>query len=295
MQTIALLGLGAMGNAFAVRWRAAGFPLTVWNRNLAKAEALLASGVSIAGTPRDAAAGADIVVAMVSDDDASRGIWLGADGALAGVRPGAVALDMSTISPPLARDLAGLAGKAGAQFLDAPVAGGPAAVAAGKLAIFVGGPAAALEKARPVLAAIAGRIDHLGPAGAGATWKLINYMMAGAQLAGLAEALTLAAKAGIAPERAGDLIRSSVVASPAIVAKLPRMIERRFGDPDAALRLVAKDQRYALALARSLGADLDILPVVAELYARAEREGLGDLDLAAVIDSVSRRSGGDGH
>lgn len=289
MQSIALIGLGAMGTAFAARWRAAGFPLTVYNRDRRKAQAL--TGVGVAPSPREAAFGADVVVSIVKDDDASRAVWQGSDGALAGLRRGAIAIDMSTISPGWARELSGLAVKAGAKFLDAPVAGGPSFATAGTLAIFIGGPASALVAARPLLAAVGSRIEHLGEAGAGATWKLVNYMMTGAQLASLAEALTLAEKAGIAPAQAAALIAKSVVASPAILAKLPRMSERRFTEPEAALRLVAKDQRYALELARSLGADLEILPVVAEIFARAEREGLGDLDLAAVVESVGRKSG----
>lgn len=292
MESIALLGLGAMGTAFAARWRAAGYPLAVWNRSAAKAEALRADGVTVAATPRAAAAGADIIVAMVTDDDASRGVWLGPDGAFAGARQSAVAIDMSTISPALARALAAHAAKSGAKFLDAPVGGGPTAVAAGKLAVFVGGEAAAFEKARPVLAAIAGRVDHLGPAGAGVSWKLINYMMAGAQTAALAEALAMAEKAGVEPARAAELIRNSVVASPLVLAKLPRMVERRFDNPEAILSLVAKDQRYALEFSKSLGANLILQPAIAEIWRRAEEAGFGDMDLAAIVESVARRANG---
>ena len=289
MQRLALLGLGAMGSAMAVRWLGAGFPLAVYNRNRSRAEALAAVGARAAASPREAAQGADVVISMVADDDASRAMWLGEAGAAAGLKEGAIAIEQSTLSPPFIRDLAAKAGGRGARFLDAPVAGGPSAVAKGALAIFVGGDAVTLDEARPVFAAVASRIEHVGEVGAGAAWKLINYMMAGAQLASLAEALTLAQKAGVAPARAADLISKSVVASPAVLAKLPRMSERRFTDPDAALRLVAKDQRYALDLARALGADLELLPTVAALYARAVREGLGDLDLAAVIEAVARR------
>jgi 3-hydroxyisobutyrate dehydrogenase len=290
MRTVALLGLGAMGAAMAARWRSKDVPLVLYNRTPGRAAALEAAGARLFATAREAAAAADIALSMVVDDDASREIWLGPDGGLEGLRPGAIAVESSTVSPAWARELSSLAGRKGAAALDAPVGGGPAAAAAGELAIFVGGEAATLERAREALEVVGSRIEHMGAAGSGAAWKLINYMMAGAQLAGLAEALTLAAKAGVDPARAGELIKRSVVASPAVVGKLPRMIERRFGAPDAALRLVAKDQRYALDLARALGADLEILPVVAAIYARAEREGLGDLDLAAVLDSVSRRS-----
>jgi 3-hydroxyisobutyrate dehydrogenase len=290
MQSIAVLGLGNMGSAMAARWLGQGFPVTVWNRSRAKADALAAKGAQIADSPRAAANVADVVVAMVADDDASRRLWLGDDGALAGMHPQAVAIECSTLSPGWVRELAARARSARVSFIDAPVGGGPATAAAGKLTVFVGGEAAALEKARSVLTAVAARIHHLGPSGAGATWKLVNYMMAGAQLAGVAEGLVLAEKAGIDIAKAAELIAAGVTASPSVVGKLPRMVERRFDEPDVALRLVAKDQRYALALAQSLGMKLEMIAASAEIFRRAETEGLGDLDLAAVIAAVRARS-----
>jgi 3-hydroxyisobutyrate dehydrogenase-like beta-hydroxyacid dehydrogenase len=142
-----------------------------------------------------------------------------------------------------------------------------------------------------VLAAISSRIEHVGATGSGATWKLLNYMMAAAQLAGLAEVLTLAEKAGIARARAADLIRNSVTASPVVTGKIARMIEDRFGDPDVALRLVAKDERYGEDLARAIGARPEILPVASAIYQRAVAEGWGDHDLAAVVQTIRKRSG----
>jgi 3-hydroxyisobutyrate dehydrogenase len=291
-QAICLLGLGAMGSAMATRWLDAGYPLAVYNRSRAKTEAMAAKGARAAQTPHEAASGADIVISIVYDDDASRAIWFGAQGALESLKPGAIAIETSTLSPPYVRELGARAAAMSARFLDAPVGGGPREVLRGALAMFVGGDRDALQSARPALEVIASRIEHVGEIGAGATWKLINYMMAGAQLASLAEALTLAGKAGVAPARAAELIRQSVVASPAVIGKLSRMVERRFAEPDAALRLVAKDQRYAEDLARALGAEMEILPVVAAIFARAEREGFGDADLAAVIQSVDKHSKG---
>jgi 3-hydroxyisobutyrate dehydrogenase len=292
MQRIALLGLGTMGSRMAANWINRGFSVSVWNRTRAKAEPLAAMGAAIAASPGAATENADIVWAMVADDDASRDVWLGGEGALAGIRPGAIAIESSTLSPAWVRELAGLAAASGVDFLDAPVGGSKAVAAEGKLAVFVGGEAAVLERARPAFEAIGGRIHHLGPHGAGATWKLINYMMAGAQIAGAAEGLTLAAKAGIDVAKAAELIAGGVTASPAVTGKLQRMIEKRLGDPDVALRLVAKDQRYALALARSLGVTLEMIAASAEIYRRAEAEGLGDLDLAAVIEAVAPKSSG---
>jgi 3-hydroxyisobutyrate dehydrogenase-like beta-hydroxyacid dehydrogenase len=276
----------------AANWINRGFSVSVWNRTRAKAEPLAAMGAAIAASPGAATENADIVWAMVADDDASRDVWLGGEGALAGIRPGAIAIESSTLSPAWVRELAGLAAASGVDFLDAPVGGSKAVAAEGKLAVFVGGEAAVLERARPAFEAIGGRIHHLGPHGAGATWKLINYMMAGAQIAGAAEGLTLAAKAGIDVAKAAELIAGGVTASPAVTGKLQRMIEKRLGDPDVALRLVAKDQRYALALARSLGVTLEMIAASAEIYRRAEAEGLGDLDLAAVIEAVAPKSSG---
>jgi 3-hydroxyisobutyrate dehydrogenase len=291
MQRIAVLGLGNMGAAMARRWLGQGFPVTVWNRTAAKAQALAEAGATVAGSAREAAASADVVVAMVEHDDASRPVWLGDDGAIAGLQPGAIAIESSTLSPKWITELGERVVASGGRFLDAPVGGAPPAVAAGTLTIFAGGDAGTLEAARPVLAAISARIEHVGGTGSGAMWKLINYMMAAAQIAGLAEVLTLAEKAGIARTRAAELIRHSVTASPAVLGKMERMVERRFDDPDAALRLIAKDERYAIDLARDFGAKPEILPVVSGIYHRAMDEGFGDLDMTAVIETIRRRSG----
>ncbi len=280
-----------MGTVMGQRWRAAGFPLRVYNRTPSRAAALADAGAVVASTPREAASGADVVISMVADDDASRAIWFGPEGALAGLKAGAVAVEQSTLSPAFIRELAAAAAAKDASFLDAPVGGGPTFATEGRLVVFAGGEAAALDKVRPVLAAIAARIEHIGGVGAGVTWKLINYMIAGAQVASLAEALALARRAGISYERAGDLIRQGAVASPVIVSKLPRMVEGRFDDAEAALRLVAKDQRYTLDLARALGADLDILPAVVSLFSRAEQQGLGDFDVAAIVGAVGATDG----
>lgn len=284
MQRIALIGLGIMGSGMAANWLAKGFPVTVYNRTGAKAEPLAARGARIADTPRAAAEGADIVVAMVADDTASRSIWLGEDGALAGLRAGAIAIESSTLTPDWVRELARLAQAKGADFLDAPVGGSRAVAREGKLALFVGGESAVIERARPALEAIGGKINHLGSIGAGATWKLLNNIMVGTHVAVLAEVLVLARKAGIDLAQATDLIKNS--ASPIMLAKLPRMIERRFGDPDMALKNLAKDMVYALALAEGLGTKLDIVPAAAAAYRRAESKGQGELDFAAVLNAV---------
>jgi 3-hydroxyisobutyrate dehydrogenase len=286
MQKIAVLGLGVMGAGMAANWLKKGFAVAVYNRTRAKGGALAAAGARIADTPRDAARDADMVVAMVADDDASRAVWQGADGGLAGIKRGAIVVESSTLTPEWIHELAGLAKARGADFLDSPVGGSKGAAMDGKLALFVGGDKAVLDRARPALEAVSIKINHLGPVGAGATWKLINNMIAASHLAVLAEALTLAGKANIDIAQAADLISVGAGASPIVTMKLPRMTGHRFGDPDFALKLMAKDMRYATALAKKLGANLAMVPAAAALYERGEAKGLGELDFAAVLDVV---------
>ncbi len=286
MQRIALLGLGTMGSGMASNWLAKGFPLTVWNRTRAKAEALAAKGAKLAETPREAAAEADLIVAMVADDAASRAVWMGADGALAGAKPGAIAAESSTLSPGWVRELAAAATGRGLSFLDMPVGGSKGAAAKGELTLFVGGDAATLERARPALEAIGSTIHHLGPTGAGATWKLINNTMVAVQIASAAEALALAEKAGLDRREVAAVIAGSGLASPLVKMKMPRMAELDFDRADFALRHMAKDLRYALGLAEEHGASRELMKAAAAKYQVAETQGLGDRDFAGVLDAI---------
>jgi 3-hydroxyisobutyrate dehydrogenase len=282
MQRIAVLGVGTMGGGMAVNWLKKGFPLTIWNRTPARAVPLVAEGATLASTPREAAEGADVVVAMVADDDASRGVWLGATGALEGAKPGAIVIESSTLTPDWVRELAGKAQAQDCRFLDAPVGGSRVAAAAGQLVFFVGGDAETLDAARPALEAVGQRINHVGATGAGATWKLINNMLTAIQAAGLAEALSFARKSGFSPDQILSLIEASAAASPVVRLKLPRMIEGQFDETDFALSLMLKDARYAVALASALGAPHDMIVAAEAAFARAEAKGLGSKDFAAV-------------
>jgi 3-hydroxyisobutyrate dehydrogenase len=281
MQRVALLGLGAMGGGMASNWLAKGFALSVWNRTPAKAQALAGKGAKIAETPREAAAGSDFVFAMVADDAASRSVWLGADGALAGAKSGAI--ESSTLTPEWVRELGRHSYAKGCGFLDAPVGGSRQAAESGELRFFVGGEAATFEGARPALAAVGSKMDLLGPVGAGATWKLINNQLVAAQVAALAEALEVAQRAGFGKDRISELILAGVPASPIVKIKLPRMLERDFEPTDFALHLMLKDARYATALAQSLGAPVDMISGAVKAFSRAEAKGLGPKDIAAVV------------
>jgi 3-hydroxyisobutyrate dehydrogenase len=283
MQRVAILGLGIMGGGMAANWLAKGFEVSVWNRTAAKAQALAGKGAKLAATPRDAAQGADFIFGMVSDDDASRSVWLGPDGALAGAKSGAIGVESSTLTPDWIRELGGRAHAKGCGFLDAPVGGSRPAADSGELRFFVGGDPQTYEAARPALAAVGSRMDLLGALGAGATWKLINNQLAAGQIAALAEALEVAKKAGFKNETISELILGGAPASPIVKLKLPRMLARDFEPADFALNLMLKDARYAAALAQSLGAPSDVISGAVKAFARADAKGLGAKDIAAVV------------
>jgi 3-hydroxyisobutyrate dehydrogenase len=283
MQRVTILGLGIMGGGMAANWLAKGFEVSVWNRTRSRAEPLAAKGAKVAATPREAATGADFIFAMVADDDASRSVWLGADGALAGAKRGAIGVESSTLTPEWIGELAHQAQAKGVGFLDAPVGGSRPAAANGELRFFVGGDPQTYEAARPALAAVGNKMDLLGPVGAGATWKLINNQLGAGQIAALAEALQVARKAGFKDEQISELILGGPAASPMIKLKLPRMLAQDFEPTDFALNLMLKDARYATALAQSLGAPASMIEGAAKAFARADAKGLGDKDIAAVV------------
>ncbi|HVU13184.1 MAG TPA: NAD(P)-dependent oxidoreductase [Phototrophicaceae bacterium] len=287
MQRIALLGLGIMGSGMASNWLRKGFPLTVYNRTRSKAEPFAAKDARIADTPREAAQDADIIVAMVTDDDASREVWLGENGALANAKAGAIIVESSTISPDWTRELANRVEAQGCFYLDVPVTGSKAAASDGNLVLFVGGEASTLEQARPALEAISRQINHVGEIGMGATWKLINNMQLAVQIVAVSEALALAEKAGFNLQQASQLIVNSAASSPFVQGKMPRLIQHDFGDTEFSLSNMLKDTRYALKVGEQLGVPLGAVEAASEVFRRASEQGHGDEDVAAVIAGVN--------
>src|SRR3954470_2471821 len=199
---VAILGLGIMGSGMAGRVLGAGFPLVVFNRNRDKAGPLAAKGATVANSAKEAASHADIVISVVADDTASREIWLGENGALAGATPGSVLIESSTLTVGWVQQLAQSAALKKCEFLDAPVTGSKPHAANGELFFLVGGPAIALEKAKEVLAAMSRGLMHLGAQGSGARMKLVNNFVCGVQAAALAEAASLIQKGGLDVEKA---------------------------------------------------------------------------------------------
>jgi 3-hydroxyisobutyrate dehydrogenase len=286
METVALLGLGVMGSGMAHNLLKAGFPLTVYNRTRAKADALSAKGTRVASTPKEAAGDAQIVISMVGDDSASQAMWLGEDGALAGAQPGAIAIECSTLSLEWVRELAALAARHSLAFLDSPVTGSKDAAEAGELRLLVGGDAEVLERARPALEAVSRRIDLFGPTGSGALVKLINNLMGGVQAVVLAEGLALAERAGLDMEQVLSLIINGAPGSPLVKGKAARMVGRDYADTQFALKWMHKDATYALRAADELGTPMPTLAAAREVYRLARNLGLDDADFAAVVEAL---------
>ncbi len=288
MQTVALLGLGVMGSGMAQNLLKAGFSLTVYNRTRAKAEPLAAKGARVAETPKEAVSAAQVSLSMVGDDTASRAMWLGENGALAGAKPDTVLVECSTLSLDWVRELAGHATSHNLAFLDSPVTGSKDAAEAGELRLLVGGDAAVLERVRPVLEAVSRRIDLFGPTGSGALVKLINNLMGGVQAVVLAEGLALAERAGLDMEQVVSFIINGAPGSPIVKGKAARMAARDYGDTQFALKWMHKDTTYALRAADEFGVPMPTVAVAREVYRMARNLGLGEADFAAVIEALRR-------
>ncbi len=278
---VAILGLGLMGVGMADNLIKAGFAVTVYNRNPDKA-APFEGRARIATSPRDAADAADIVIAMVADDNASRGVWLDEQGALAGLKAGAVCIDCSTLTPEWVRDWAAEVAESGGMPLDAPVTGSRAQAAAGELNFLVGGDAGTLERARPVLTVMSRQIIPLGPIGSGAVFKLINNFVCGAQLVAMAEAMAWIDRSGLDRELAFETLMNGAPASPVVKTVGTRMMREDFA-PNFHLHLMAKDMAYACKEAeQSVGLDLTTARTAQAALDGAVNAGFAKLDMSGV-------------
>jgi 3-hydroxyisobutyrate dehydrogenase len=288
MPRVAFIGLGRMGHGMAGRYLDAGFAVAVWNRSQARAEDLIARGARWATSPEDAAIDADAVVTMVADDEASRAVWLGTDGAATRMKAGTLAIECSTVSHRHALDMARELNGRGLIYIDCPVTGLPDAAASGKLTLLVGADTADLEKARPFLEPIGSTIRHFGAVGSGTVYKLINNLMGAIQIAGIAEGLAIAEQAGLDMKLVLEAVETGVAASPQVIRHSKRMAARNFTGATFTSALRHKDAAYAVALAESLLAESPLVGKAAvESYTRAKAVAPDD-DEAKMIEIVSR-------
>jgi 3-hydroxyisobutyrate dehydrogenase-like beta-hydroxyacid dehydrogenase len=280
--TVAVVGAGRMGGAMVGTLRRAGIQVLVFNRTPAKAEAVAeATGARVAASAAEAAAGAGVVITSLSADTV-KDAYGGPQGVAAGLRPGAVALESSTVDPRTVRALQPLVEERGAFLLDTPVSGSVPLVERGELMVMVGGDAAALKQARPVLDVLAARVIHVGELGAGATVKLVvNAVLHGLNLA-VSESLVLAEKAGVARDAAYEVLASSAVAAPFVHYKR-QAFEHPEQTPVAfSLDLSAKDLDLALGLAAEAGATMEQAATNRRVIGEAIAAGLGAADLSAL-------------
>ncbi len=290
MKNVGFVGLGLMGAPMAANVAKAGFPLTVYNRSAAKAEPLRALGAAVAATPRELATRSDVVITMLSDAAAVEQVVRGEEGLLAGGRPGSVLIDMSTVSPEQSRSMAIELGVQGWKKLEAPVFGSTGPAKDGTLGIMVGGDPALLEEHRDLLAVLGNRIFHMGRMGAGTVAKLAFNLMVAAQFQSLAEAMALAAQGGVDPEKTGELIAATPVASDLIKRKIGNIVGDNYA-PAFPLKHMHKDLGLMIDTGHSLGVPLPATGAIHETYTAARSRGFGDLDSMAVFCLLTEWSG----
>ena len=280
---VAFLGLGVMGDPMAMHLARAGHAVTVYNRTAAKAQAWVAQhGGASAGTPRQAAAGADIVFSCVGNDADLRSVVLDADGAFAGMPAGAVLVDHTTASAAVARELHAAARERGLHFIDAPVSGGQAGAVNGMLTVMCGGDAEPFEAIRPVAMAFARTIMRMGPTGAGQTAKMANQIAIAGVLQGLSEALAFGRKAGLDLGLVLDVISKGAAQSWQMDNRGKTMVADQF-DFGFAVDLMRKDLGLVLDEARRNGARLPLTALVDQFYADVQGMGGGRWDTSSLI------------
>src|SRR6266478_310357 len=282
---MAILGLGIMGAGMASRLLSAGFPVAVYNRNPDKAGPFSNAGALVAGSPREAASQAEIIISMVADDLASQGVWLGENGALAGAARGSLLIECSTLTVGWIKELSAAAMQRGCEFLDAPVTGTKPHAASGELLFLVGGSASALATAQPVLSVLGREIVHLGPTGSGAYLKLINNFLCGVQAASFAEAIAFISNSGLDRSKAVGVLTSGAPGSPLLKIISARAAAADF-TPNFELRLMAKDLRYAVEEAARSGLTLQTATAAHEIFMHAIAAGHGEKDFSAVLESL---------
>jgi 3-hydroxyisobutyrate dehydrogenase len=289
MSTVGFIGLGVMGASMARRLLLAGHRVTVYNRTAARCEPLVAAGARAVGSPREVAAGNQVVISVVTDSPDVEEVLLGSAGAVLGAAPGTLFIDMSTIAPEAARGVGAALAARGHRFLDAPVTGGDVGAREGTLSILVGGDAAVLEEARPLLAAMGKRITHCGGPGAGQTVKACNQILCALNLVGVVEALHLARLGGLDQKVVLEALAPGAGGSWAFEKLGPRIAAGDFA-PGFMVKLIQKDLRIVQDLARSVGLPLDGTALAQGLFADAEAHGDGDQGTQAIYKVLSRRT-----
>jgi 3-hydroxyisobutyrate dehydrogenase len=289
-ERIGFIGLGIMGGGMARNLLRAGFPLTVWNRTASRMDALAAEGATPAESPADLASRSDIIITCVSDTPDVEEVLLGERGAIHGAPPGALVIDMSTISPQATNAIAARLAARGVRFLDAPVSGGSEGAAKGTLSIMVGGEAADVERAMPAFQAMGKTVTHVGGVGAGQTVKLVNQILVVGNCLAMCEALLFAQAGGVDLEKALAAVAGGAAGSWMLSNRGPQIL-RRDWRPGFTIDLQQKDIRLVLGAADEFGVPLPGTALIFQLYRTLQARGLGGEGNHALIKALEHLAG----
>jgi len=289
MATVGFVGLGIMGRPMLRNLLKAGHTVVAYGRNAEKLDACVHDGAQRGASNSDVGARAPIVITMLPDGPEVEEVVLGANGILAGAKPGSLIIDMSSINPLVSQKIAAACAAGGVEFLDAPVSGGEPKAIEGTLAIMVGGGAEAFRKAEPILRCMGSSVILTGPVGAGNTTKLANQIMVACNIAAMGEALTLATRCGLNPEVVVNAVKGGLAGSAVLNAKGPMLIARNF-KPGFKIYLHQKDLRNALQTAEANRVCLPITALVQQMLSSLIAGGKGDLDHSAIATFVEAAS-----
>jgi 3-hydroxyisobutyrate dehydrogenase-like beta-hydroxyacid dehydrogenase len=290
MSKVGFIGLGVMGGQMVNRLLGKGHSVTGYNRTRSKAQWLIDQGMKWAASPRAAASASDFTFAMVTNAAAISAITEGSDGMLAGLGPGKIFLDMSTVSPGVSRALAARVRERGADMVDSPVSGSVITLQEGKLSVMVGGRRETFEKVKPLLEDIGPKVTYVGDNGVALSMKIATNLSLAVQMLAFSEGVLLAEKSGIAREVAVDVLTHSAVASPMIQYRGPFVLKQ----PEAAwfdVNMMQKDMVLAMELGRQLDVPLPTTAISNEFLTAARGMGMEKLDFACMFDVLARMSG----
>ncbi|MGQ9629817.1 MAG: 2-hydroxy-3-oxopropionate reductase [bacterium] len=285
---IGFIGLGIMGKPMAKNLVRAGYPLTVYNRSRPSIDELVEFGARAVGSSKEVAERSDVVITMLPDSPDVQQVVLGRSGVLEGARPGSVIIDMSSIAPLVAQDIARRAKEKGVRMLDAPVSGGEEAAVQGTLSIMVGGDEETFNECLDILKVMGENVVHVGEVGAGNFTKLANQIIVAVTLEAVSEALVLGTKAGVDPEKMVNAIKGGAARCWALEVRAPNnMLVRNF-KPGFKARLHYKDLNNILATGRDLGVPLPVTSLVHELFGALLVDGQGENDHSAILTVLER-------
>jgi 2-hydroxy-3-oxopropionate reductase len=282
---IGFIGLGIMGKPMARNLMKTGYSLIVHNRGRAPVEELENEGAQTATSPQEIAARSEVLITMLPDSPDVEQVYTGATGVFTAAKAGTLLIDMSTISPVVARKLTSEAERRGCDMLDAPVSGGEAGAKSATLSIMIGGKAAAAERAMPIFQALGKNIVHVGDAGAGQVAKTANQVVVGITIAAVSEALVLAKKAGVDPAKVRQVLLGGFAQSRILDAHGQKMLERNF-KPGFRIRLHEKDLKIAMATGGEYGVPLMLTGIVQQMMTAMRSMGHGELDHSAMVTFI---------